>query len=346
MPPRRGDAWPFRPWMRIDRGGHPEVVAAGVVAVIDDTGHARARWGDPSWATFLRSSCKMIQALPLVESGAADRYELEPRHLAVCCASHSAEDFHLRAVREILERCGADESVLHCGPHPPFHEAAAHELIRRDEPSAPIHSDCSGKHAGMIATCVHRGWPVETYWQPEHPIQLEIRARMGELCDLDAGAIPHAIDGCGVPTLHVPVDAFALGVARFVAGSGPAAAHADACTRLFDAMIQCPEYVAGTGRICTMLMTHANRPLMAKGGAEGHYLAAWREDDGRAVAISLKAATGDQRSRDFAITEALRQFGLLDGAALEALADFHQGPVRNWSGTPVGERVNLMELNV
>jgi L-asparaginase II len=334
--------WPFEPWVRVDRGGRPEAILQGALVVVDDRGRELARSGDPSWGTYLRSSVKMIQALPLVRSGAADRFGLTPRHLAVCCASHHGEPMHVAAVREVLAACGRDESVLHCGPHPPFHAASAAELVRRGEPYRPIHSDCSGKHSGMITTCVHRGWPVETYWEGDHPIQREIRATLAALAGIDEP--PFAIDGCGVPTFFLALESFALAVARFAAGAGPAEKDAAHTARLFDAMRTHPEMVAGTDGFCTELMRAANRPLIAKGGAEGLYVAAWREDDGRGVALVAKAAAGDARCRSFSVTEALSQLGLLDEAGLARLAPFHRGPVRNWAGTEVGELVSLLAL--
>ena len=336
------DPWPFAPWVRVDRGGRPEALLQGALVVMDDIGRPLAHSGDPGWSTYARSSLKMIQALPLVRSGAADRFGLEPRHLALCCASHSGEPAHVATAREILARCGSDESVLHCGPHPPFHDESAAELVRRGETPLAIHSDCSGKHAGMIATCVHRGWPVETYWQPDHPLQLEIRLTLGELADVED--LPFAIDGCGVPTFFLPIDRFAHALARFVAGTGPAAPDANHTGRLFDAMVAHPEMVGGTGRYCTELARATNRPTLAKGGAEGIYAAAWRDDDGRGVALVAKAASGDERCREFAVTEAMAQLGCLDDDGLARLAPFHTAPLRNWAGEVVGERVALLEL--
>ncbi|HMB70094.1 MAG TPA: asparaginase, partial [bacterium] len=336
-------AWPFAPWLRIERGGRAEAILQGALVVRDDRGQVRARWGDPGWPSYLRSGVKMIQAVPLVASGAADRWDLEPRHLAVCCASHSGETAHLTAVREILERCGADESMLHCGAHAPFHAGSAEELVRGGERPRPIHHDCSGKHAGMMATCAHRGQDVAGYWRRDHPLQQEIHDVLAALADVDG--MPWAVDGCGVPTWHLPLDAFALALARFVGGAGPAAEYAGAADRLVRAMQSHPEMVGGTGRFCTALPRAANRPLIAKAGAEGLYAVAWREEDGRGVALCAKAAAGDARSRDFAVTEAAAQLGLLDEAGLEALAEFHGAPLRNWAGEVVGNRVGLLRLS-
>ena len=337
------DPWPFRPWMAVERGGHVESYGEGVLVVMDDRGRVRARWGDPGWTSFLRSSLKMIQAIPVVESGAADDFGLEPRHLALCCASHSGEPFHVEGARLILERAGVPEDVLHCGPQLPVHRPSAHELVRRSETILPIHNNCSGKHAGMLAACARSGWEPATYWQPDHPLQKRIVGILGALSDVDPDTITHGVDGCGLPTFRLPVERFALALARFAAASGPAAPHRAAVHRLFDAMHDHPEVVGGTGRFCTEVPRAVNRPVIAKGGAEGFYGVAWREGD-RGVALAAKAAGGDERGRDFAVAEALRQLGLLDGSGLERLSPFHSGPLHNHAGEEVGRMVSLLDL--
>jgi len=328
----------------VERGGHLESVHEGLLVVVDDAGEERAHWGDPSWTSFLRSSAKMIQALPLVESGAADAFGLEPRHLALCCASHSGEPVHVGGVREILARAGVDESLLHCGPHPPIHDESARDLVRRGASPAAIHNNCSGKHAGMLATCVHRGWPPAGYWSPDHPLQREIGATLADLAGVPTSSIDHAVDGCGVPAFRLPVTRFAHALARFVGTDAADGGRSAACSRLFRAMTGHPELVGGTGRFCTELPRAAPRPLLAKAGAEGFYAVAWRDDSGRGIALAAKAAGGDTRSRDFAVTEALHQVGVLDARGVAKLAAFHAGPLRNHAGEPVGRLTSLMNL--
>lgn len=344
MPEREPAPWPFRPWALVERGGMTESAHEGILAVVDDTFAVRARWGDPSLATFPRSSAKPFQAIPLVASGAADALGLTPAQVAVCCASHSGEPFHVDAVRDVLARAGVDESLLHCGAHAPLHGESARELVRRREKPGRIHNNCSGKHAGMIAASARRGFEVATYWRPEHPLQREIAGVLAALAGLDAAAIRSGIDGCGVPAWNMPLDRFALAAARFVSGRGPAAPWAPATARLFDAMTRHPEMVAGTRRFDTELMQATRRPVLSKGGAEGFHLAAWREADGTGVALCAKAASGDDRSRDFVVTEALYRLGLLDDTGLERLASYHRAPMKNHAGDDVGRMVSLFSL--
>ncbi len=334
----------FCPWVAFERGGLTESVAFGLLVVIDDEGRERARWGDPAWPVFLRSSVKPVQALPLIESGAADELRLEPRHVAVCAASHSGEPGHRRAVRDVLERAGHDEALFHCGAHAPFHESSAADLVRAGEVPRPVHNNCSGKHAGMMAACRARGWDVATYWKREHPLQREIATILGSLADVDPDAMPHGIDGCGLPTFRLAAVRFAIAMARFAAGTGPAEPHRRAAGRIFEAMSRHPEMVGGAGRFCTEVNRAANRPVIAKAGAEGLYLVAWREDSGRGLALVAKAAAADERSRNFAVTEAMRQLGLIEAEGLERMRPFWDGPIHNHAGEEVGRRVSLLDL--
>jgi len=333
----RSDSWPFRPWMCAERGGRPESYHEGILVVADDSGTVRASWGDPDWPAFLRSSLKMIQALPLVESGAADAFRLSPREIAVACASHHGEPAHVAAVERILERAGLGPEHLLCGTHAPHHAKSRDALVRRGEEPRAVHNNCSGKHAGMLATCAHRGWDVASYRSPDHPLQLEIAEALGGLAGIAPGQLEHAVDGCGVPTFRVPLRRFAHALARFASREG-------AARRIFAAMNAHPEMVAGTGAMCTTLARAANRPVIAKGGAEGLYGVAWREDSGRGVALVAKEASGRSRGRNFAVVEALRQLGLLDEDGLARMRPFHAEPIRNHAGIEVGRRVALFDL--
>jgi len=339
-----GSGWPFRPWVRVDRGGHPESCHEGALVVTDDAGEVRLSWGDPSVPVFVRSSLKMIQALPVVETGAADAFALEPADLAVCCASHSGEPFHVRAVRGILERAGVDEGLLHCGPHAPIHAESARELVRSGREPLPVHNNCSGKHAGMLASSARAGWDPVTYWRPEHPLQRRIRATLAELAAVPEESIAHGVDGCGVPAFRLPLERFAQALARFAAGGDAARGHGEATARIFAAMSRHPEMVGGTGRFCTDLPRACGRPLLAKGGAEGVYVAAWREDSGRGAALAVKAASGDERSRDFIVADVLHRIGILDDEGIARLARFHAAPLRNHAGDAVGRLVSLVEV--
>jgi L-asparaginase II len=338
-----GGTWPFRPWVCAERGGRPESYHEGILVVVDDEGSLRASWGDPEWPAYLRSSLKMIQALPLVESGAADAFGLTGKELAVACASHQGAAAHVEAVARILRQAGLGPEHLRCGAHAPFDRESRDALVRRGEAPGPLHNNCSGKHAGMLATCARRGWDVASYRSADHALQREIAATLAALAGLGL-PLEHATDGCGVPTFRIPLARFALALARFASGRGPGAEHRDAARRLFDAMHRHADMVSGQGGVCTELSRAANRPIVAKGGAEGMYAVAWREDSGAGVALVAKDAAGHSRGRDFAVVEAMRQLGLLDARGLERMSPFHSAPLRNHAGTEVGRLVALFEL--
>jgi L-asparaginase II len=249
----------------------------------------------------------------------------------------------VQLAREILVGAGLSESALRCGTHPPAHDESRRAMTARGEKPSAIHNNCSGKHGGMLSVCVRRGWDPATYLSPEHPLQREIAGILCEFTGMDAGALTYGVDGCGVPTFRVPMVRFAHGLARYARGSDDVP-HAVAARRLFDAMTAHPEIVGGTGRFCTELPRAARRPLLAKAGAEGFYAVAWREDSGRGVALVAKSAAGDSRSRDFAVTEALYQLGVLDRAGLEKMAPFHGGPMKNHAGTVVGKMTSMLAL--
>ncbi len=332
---------PFRPWVRIERGGFPESVGAGALLVVDEDGCVRASWGDPGASVFPRSSAKPFQALPLVASGAVDALGLTAPLVALCAASHSGEPVHVEGVTAILRAAGADESLLHCGPHAPSHAGSAEALVRAGEAPRRIHNNCSGKHAGMIAAATHRGEDPATYWRPDHPLQGDIRRALSELAGVDAVAVAHAVDGCGVPAWRLPLAAVARAGARLASRRGAAGAWADAGARIFDAMAAHPGMVAGTGRFDTVLGEATGRTLLTKGGAEGFQLVAWREPDGRGVALCAKSAAGDARTGNFAVVETLCRLGVIGAGALPALARFHRGPLRNHAGEDVGRMVSL-----
>ncbi len=172
-------------------------------------GRLVAAHGDPSARAYLRSAAKPIQLVPLVEDGGVERYGFTPREIAVMAASHNAESFHVDAVRSILEKAGLEESDLRCGPHPPTHAPSARALVEAGRDPTAIHNNCSGKHAGMLAACRAMGWPLGTYLEPDHPLQVRIRDTLAELAGIDAAAMGIGVDGCGVPCFALPVTAMA-----------------------------------------------------------------------------------------------------------------------------------------
>ncbi len=300
------------------------------VAVAESGGRVTARVGDTEVPVFPRSAIKPIQALPLVETGAADAFELSEAELALACASHSGEPMHTERVAAWLARLGLDERDLACGAHAPLDRDAARGLRRRGGAPTQVHNNCSGKHAGMLTTALHLGEPTAGYLEPTHPVQRRIRAVFEELAGAPLGE--PGVDGCGVPSWPLPLDRLAVAMANMV--------ERPAATRLFAAMRTHPELVAGTGRLDTALM--AARPdIVAKGGAEGVHVAVV---PARGLAVALKAEDGAGRAADVALLAVLDRLvgGISDHPDLRPhaepailnVADREAGMIRPAPGWP------------
>ncbi|MCS7266650.1 MAG: asparaginase [Geminicoccaceae bacterium] len=311
------------------RGDRVESRHRASLAVADRGGRLRLAVGDTERPVYPRSAVKPLQALPLVESGAADAWALSAAELALACASHAGEPIHVATVAAWLARLGCDETVLVCGPHPPLDGPSAERLARAGEAPSRLHNNCSGKHAGMLALARRLGAPLSSYERPDHPVQRAIRAVLCDLCD---GRLeePPAIDGCGVPTWAVPLSALATAFARFATPDGLAPERAAAAARIARAMRAEPLLVAGRGRLCTLLLEQG---LLAKTGAEGVYLAA---APGSGLGLALKVEDGAARAAEVALLAALDALGWLSPQARSALSPRARPVLYNHAGTPVG----------
>ena len=285
--------------------------------------------GDAEGYIYARSSAKPFQAMPLVLSGVADALGLSDEELAVACASHNAEEPHLAAVRSILEKAHLSEEDLQNGAHPPIYAPAAAELARSGEEPRTIHGNCSGKHAGMLAVCVHWGWETENYRDPDHPLQLWILEIVGRVCGLERDEILLGGDGCGVPSYGMPLKNLATGFARLATGENLPDDLAGAARRIRAVMQQHPYMVAGTERFDTAVMRETG--LVSKSGAEAVFAAASPEGWGLALKISDGA------------TRALRPAGLsaLARRGVEVPDEPESRPVHDLHGEKVGERSPL-----
>ena len=293
------------------------------VAVADPEGHLLAWAGDPGLVTHFRSAAKPLQALPLVEDGVVDAFGIPAEELALACASHNGEGGHVAGVRRLLERMGVAEEALELGPHLPMLEAAAHALLRSGGEALPVHNNCSGKHAGMLGLARYRGWPLEGYRLPDHPVQQRMTEEVVRWTGVAADQIRPGVDGCGVVCFGVPLAA----MARSFAGVGRAAARGDeGPARVVEAMTAHPFQVAGTGRLCTELMEATEGAIFAKVGAEGIYAAG---DRGGTLGVAIKVEDGSRRAVEVALVRVLEELGLLDD---EALDSYRRRPVPNTLG--------------
>lgn len=286
--------------------------------------------GNPAHVSFVRSAIKMFQALPLVEEGGVERFELTQQELALCTASHGGEPFHVAAARSILAKAELEEHALACGAHPPMHGASADALRDSGMPPTRIHNNCSGKHAGLLAFTRQSGWNTSGYHELQHPTQQRIVRTLSRWMDVPAEDIELAVDGCGLPTFALPLDAVAHGCARFAAA---AADGQPAASRLFEAMTAHPEYVAGTDRLCTDLMRAAPGSLFAKVGAEGYYCAGIPN---QRLGIAIKVEDGATRASEPALIATLQQLSAIGQPEIGRLSRYAEPPILNTRGEVVG----------
>jgi len=298
--------------MRVEqrRGGATETVHRVHVAVVDADGALVARAGDPDFVTFWRSAAKPFQAMPLVADGAADRFSLTSVELALCCASHSSEPAQVEQVREFLQRVGCTERDLRCGPHTPLADHVAKDYHARGVRLTPVYSNCSGKHAGMLALARHHEWPTEDYHQLAHPVQQRCLEAVAGWTGVTPDHIGTAVDGCGVVCYALPLRNMALAYARLGSGERGAAGFGEKplpAPRIVEAMLRHPELIAGEGRPCTeMMRAHPGR-VITKVGAEGVYSALLV---GERLGIALKVEDGHGHAAALAMAAVLEQLGL------------------------------------
>lgn len=316
------------------RGPVVECLHRGDAVVVDPQGNIIARCGDPRKYTYFRSSAKPIQALNVVLSGAAERFGLSDAELAITCASHYAEDFHLEAVRSILRKSGVDEKYLQSGVAWSIRPEVARRQIAAGIPKQRILSDCSGKHAGMLASCAAKGYPLEGYTTPEHPLQQEILPILAEVCQYPKGLIAIGTDGCNVPVFALPIYHMALGYARLASPKHLPSRYRKAARWIFAAMNAYPHMVAGTEGFCTELMRATGGRLIGKVGAQGVYCIGIQEP---ALGIAVKIEDGTPGMASMAAMHILKALRLLTDDEYRRLEPYHHMPNLNDDGHPVGE---------
>lgn len=319
--------------VEVFRGPVVESRHRGAVAVFDGDGSRVFALGDVERPTFPRSAIKSIQALPLVESGAADAFGFADADLAMACASHSGEEEHVARAESMLRRAGLDAGALECGSHWPFQQPVLIKLAQSGRQPTPLHNNCSGKHSGFLATCVHCGFETKGYVALGSQIQDMVRDAMEQV----TGA-PHDIDhcgtdGCSIPTYAIPLSKLAHGFARMATGVGLGEKRAAAAKRLVHACMAEPFYVAGTKRACTELMRMAPGRIFVKTGAEGVFCGAVPE---LGLGFALKCDDGATRASEAMVAMLLSRIFRRDEELSALLAAFASPQMKNWNGIAFG----------
>jgi L-asparaginase II len=317
------------PMVEVWRGGLLEGTHSGHAAICDEAGEIVEAWGNPDAVIFPRSSCKMIQALPLIESGAADAAGLTDRQLALSCASHQGAAIHTEAVTHWLADLGLSEGDLRCGSHEPYDIDARNGLIRAYDAPCQIHNNCSGKHSGFLTLNRHLRAGSE-YVEVDHPVQRAVRAATEEVSGETAAG--YGIDGCSAPNFATSIMGLARAMSAFSVASETGDARQKAMYRLTRAMATYPEMVAGEGRSCTELMRAMNGRVAMKTGAEAVFVAIVPE---KKRGIAVKITDGGTRASEAVIAALLVRMGVLD-ANHPATKKRLNAVQKNWRGFETG----------
>jgi L-asparaginase II len=337
------------PLVEVTRGNLVESRHRGHIAAVEPDGTLVAFAGAPETVSYLRSAAKLHQAIPLLTSGAAERFGFTERELALACASHSGEPIHTELAASMLGKINLTPEALKCGTHEPFSEVIRRLRQKGEEPNV-LQNNCSGKHAGMLALALHLGAPTETYDQPENPAQVMIKDCISRFSSVASEEIITSTDGCGVPVFALSISAMALMCARLIVP--PADFDSPivvACRTIVSAVTAHPELIGGTAdRLDTELIRAARGRLISKIGAEGVDIVGVLpcKEWPKGLGLALKIEDGDDhRARPTVVIEALRQLKVLKDKSLEAVSSFRSFTVRNHRGDAVGEVKASFVLN-
>lgn len=336
------------------RGAQVESFHSGSIAVVDSRGRLLACAGDPGTRSCLRSAAKPFQAIPLLEYGGAEEFDLSGEEIALTCGSHGGEPVHVATAAALLRKGELDEEDLLCGAHLPYDEKSAADLRASGEPPSPLHNNCSGKHAGMLLATQAMDVAPTRYIDPGHPLQVLMRSTLADFAGLAPEDVPIAIDGCGVPAFFLSLYRAALAYSRLMAPER----YVESASTVVEAMTSFPHYVAGNWSMTTPLLAAFGGELVAKEGAEGFYTMALAPSlcsaltgrlevqDDCAIGIALKIEDGSMdRGRNPVILRLLEILGI-DLDERPELAPYRQWPLRNHAGTLVGEVRAEFELEV
>ena len=327
--------------IEITRGGIVETIHRGDVVVVNSNGEILYHYGDPTKFTYWRSAAKPIQAFHVILSGAAEKYNFSDDELAIMCASHYGEKFHLKTIQTILSKIGLNENHILGGTVTSLSIDYALELARTQTELNPMISDCSGKHAGMLSTCVHKNYPLNSYKDLSHPLQQDILKIVAEMANVKAEDIGIGIDGCSVPVHAMPLKNMAQAYARLANPDRLPEKYRDASRRIFAAMNKHPEMISGTNGFCSDLISKSNKKLVGKVGAEGVYCVGIKDRD---IGIAMKMESGSMAVLPPAVLRVLQQLEILNEEELESLVIYNPIANANDLKTKVGEIRAVFEL--
>ena len=320
--------------VKVSRGNLVESLHRGHVAVVNSKGELLYALGNPQEVVYARSSMKPLQAIPIVETGAAEHFNFDHADLSLACASHNGEDQHTNRVLSILDRAELTFSDLQCGTHNPRWQDTYEALIKANGEVTAIYNNCSGKHSGMLATAKHMNESTSDYYKIDHPVQQRIMEAISDLTEVPKEDIEIGIDGCGVPVHGIPLQHLALGFAKMADPVQLPAKRQEAINKITVAMMEAPEMVGGTDRFCTDFMRALDGRMFGKAGAEGVYCIGDKETG---IGIALKIEDGNGRATSPVAVEVLLQLGLLTEQQQVELGSYHYPKLRNARKEEIGE---------
>jgi L-asparaginase II len=331
----------------VTRGKVVESTHPGIVVIADVTGRLLATHGDADHVAYFRSAAKPFQAVPLVESGAADAFEFGPEDLALACASHDATPAHQRGVARMLAKFGLDEDALRCGVSPPPDPQEAARITLGLKAQSQLQCECSGEHASMLATCLHLDYPLQSYTEPDHPLQRRIREIVAQVLRLLEDDLVTGTDGCRIPTFAAPVRSFAVAYATLAdprqAPKGTGRELAKPLERLRQAMTAHPTLIGGEETLDSDVMALSEGRIVAKLGAEGLLCLAVPE---RGLGIAIAADDGSSRALGPAAVAVIEQLELAEPAVVDTLRERHVEIVKTFADEPVGEMRPAFHLDI
>lgn len=319
--------------VNIWRGNAIESRHRGAVAVVDSRGRPLLALGDVQRPVFARSAIKYLQCLPLIETGAAEHYDLDDRHIAFACASHNAEPEHVELADSWLQRIACDVDHLECGAHMPMGANAQIALCASGKMPTRLHNNCSGKHAGMLTVCKHLGENTDNYRLYNHSAQRRWFDVVDAMSSTRVTQLPWGYDGCGIPTVAMPLQRIGLAMARFASGEGVDADRIAAIERIKKSVTAHPFFVAGSERLCTEIMSRHAPQVFVKVGAEGFYTAIVPE---RGLGVAIKMDDGHVRGAEVVLGAVLQKLDVLDDNASKDLEPYIAPSITNSRGEVVG----------
>ncbi|RSK27180.1 asparaginase [Bacillus sp. HMF5848] len=326
----------------VERNGLPESFHYGSIAVVNAEGQILYQVGNPLETVFVRSAIKPVQTIPLITSGASERFLFSEREIAVSCGSHNAEKVHVDTVQSMLFRIGLDESHLRCGPHPPYDPEAYESLLLAGQKPTAIHNNCSGKHAAMLALALHLQSDIVTYDRLHHPVQQKVVEIIADLADIEERDLKTGVDGCGIPTFYMPLYKLAFMFAKLSNSSSIEDEHTKhAVDIITKAMTKFPEMVGGKDVLCTDVMQAMNGKVIAKAGAEGMYTMGIMNEG---IGVAVKVVDGNARAAWPAAVEVLKQLNLLSDAEQNRLSNYLSPSLKNRRGDIVGKIESTFKL--